>query len=137
MDFYVKPESYDKREEEKEWFYTYEKEEYGPYESRRQALEDAVYNQHMVRPIYFVSAYEVTRNYGGPEEGGWWWNSAEVITTMPATNETADEIVDFFKKHLADVNRGDIYSSLGGEELLVCKETFKHENERVVKPMWC
>ena len=29
------------------------------------------------KPIY-VSMYEVSRNYGGPEEGGWWYDAYEL-----------------------------------------------------------
>lgn len=27
----------------------------------------------------FVSQYEVTRHYGGPEEGGWWYDRSKAI----------------------------------------------------------
>lgn len=31
------------------------------------------------REILYVSLDELSRNYGGPEEGGWWYDSGEVV----------------------------------------------------------
>ena len=31
----------------------------------------------MQQRLMYVNAYEVTRHYGGPEEGGWWYNRGE------------------------------------------------------------
>ena len=38
---------------------------------------------------YFVNQYEVSRCYGGPEEGGWWFNRGEFIHCLagPFTRE--------------------------------------------------
>jgi hypothetical protein len=33
--------------------------------------------------ILYVNAYELTRHYGGPEEGGWWFNHQEPIASIP------------------------------------------------------
>ena len=33
--------------------------------------------------LLYVNAYEVTRHYGGPEEGGWWYNHHEPIASIP------------------------------------------------------
>lgn len=33
--------------------------------------------------LMYVNAYEVSRCYGGPEEGGWWYNHLEPIASMP------------------------------------------------------
>ncbi len=33
--------------------------------------------------LLYVNAYEVTRHYGGPEEGGWWYNHQEPIASIP------------------------------------------------------
>ena len=31
----------------------------------------------------FVSLYDVTRQYGGPEEGGWWYNWFSHVVSVP------------------------------------------------------
>jgi hypothetical protein len=31
----------------------------------------------------YVNAYQVTRHYGGPEEGGWWFNHSEPLASIP------------------------------------------------------
>lgn len=33
--------------------------------------------------LLYVNAYEVTRHYGGPEEGGWYYNHHEPIASIP------------------------------------------------------
>jgi hypothetical protein len=38
-----------------------------------------------VLPIY-VAVQEVTRHYGGPEEGGWWYNWTETVDVYQAWN---------------------------------------------------
>ena len=32
---------------------------------------------------YYVNVYDVTRAYGGPEEGGWWYDTGEPIASWP------------------------------------------------------
>ena len=36
----------------------------------------------------FLNVYEVTREYGGPEEGGWWYNARHTVTHLDVTNFT-------------------------------------------------
>ena len=31
----------------------------------------------------YVNAYEVSRHYGGPEEGGWWYNNYSPLASIP------------------------------------------------------
>ncbi len=33
--------------------------------------------------VVYFSVYEVTRHYGGPEEGGWWYDLTRLVVTMP------------------------------------------------------
>jgi hypothetical protein len=33
-----------------------------------------------------LTAYIVTREYGGPEEGGWWWDRYEALETVMVQN---------------------------------------------------
>lgn len=30
-----------------------------------------------------VTAYLLTKEYGGPEEGGWWWHCYEILESIP------------------------------------------------------
>jgi hypothetical protein len=33
--------------------------------------------------LVYLNAYEVTRHYGGPEEGGWWYDHREPVASIP------------------------------------------------------
>jgi hypothetical protein len=77
--------------------------------------------------VYYVNAYEVTRHYGGPEEGGWWYNLNTPIASVPimASNENDKRIKQQIKeleKIFSDRVHGDIYSVCGGKEITVCVE---------------
>ena len=61
-----------------------------------------------------VGVYEVTRHYGGPEEGGWWWNARAHITSYRCRKEDRDELCKKLSEEY--VNEGNIYSVLGGVE---------------------
>lgn len=39
----------------------------------------------------FVSLYEHTSEYGGPEEGGWWRHSTVLVSTQKCANQFAAE----------------------------------------------
>jgi len=124
----------------------------------------------------YVNAYEVTRHYGGPEEGGWYFNHHEPIASIPIkaisvaghddvcytcgcarrgdkypTGELYEECrwgfhlkvvdenqKDMFKDHLeslfGDRREGDIYSVLGGTDVIVCIED--HVGEREPRPRY-
>ena len=43
--------------------------------------------RHVASGGLFVNAYDVSSNYGGPEEGGWYYDSGEFLEGVPATNE--------------------------------------------------
>ncbi len=70
--------------------------------------------------IQFVTAYEVTRHYGGPEEGGWWWDRYEPIDTVPTSEP--EKMVEVFKTRYEDRVSGDIGSVLGGVAVSVVIE---------------
>jgi len=68
----------------------------------------------------YVNAYVVTRHYGGPEEGGWWFNAGEPVASVPVEEgHDAEPIRESLRGKFADLNRGNIYSVLGGEEVQV------------------
>ena len=70
--------------------------------------------------IRFVTAYEVTRHYGGPEEGGWYYNWYDPIDTVPTSKP--EEMVEEFKTRYEDRVQGDIYSVNGGTAVSVIIE---------------
>lgn len=79
--------------------------------------------------VVFVNAYEVTRRYGGPEEGGWWYNNFDCIETYPTRYKNSKQIKEFLEKEYKDVEYGDIYSVLGGAALSVNIEDKPAESE--------
>jgi hypothetical protein len=85
--------------------------------------------------VRFVTAYEVTRHYGGPEEGGWWYNWYEPIESIPTIRP---EVV---KSHLMEKHEGrvhgDIYSVLGGTAVSVIIEDEPAENRSTERPVYC
>lgn len=36
---------------------------------------------------HYLNVYEVTRYYGGPEEGGWWFDAGEPVASIPFETE--------------------------------------------------
>jgi len=95
----------------------------------------------------FITAYAVTRHYGGPEEGGWWYNWYTPIktVTLPKSHrrlnkrmiKKVNSIGDAIKKELDYINEGNIYSVLGGVMLDVAAEFFKHEFASTEQPHFC
>ena len=91
----------------------------------------------------FITVYEVTRHYGGPEEGGWWWNMVECIKTkaIPHCEESDLQIVcrsltEQLWAELSDDIQGDIYSVNGGTALQFSLEYYCKDNERLSAPRW-
>lgn len=65
--------------------------------------------------MYFVSVYDVTRNFGGPEEGGWWYDSGVLVSVVGClTKEDADRVYDTLINEFPRTNKR--YSVLGGED---------------------
>lgn len=99
-----------------------------------------------MKPRY-ITAYAVTRHYGGPEEGGWWYNWYSVIETQALpkslqrrSNRATAGVrsrVEALRKKLDDINDGNIYHSTGGVMLDVIIESVKHENESTEQPHYC
>lgn len=84
--------------------------------------------------IVHVTAYEVERHYGGPEEGGWWYNWYELIESVPIHRHDADEVAETLKGKYQDRVQGDIYSVLGGVAISVFVEDNLGEYETKVRP---
>jgi len=57
------------------------------------------------RGRWAVTTYQVTRCYGGPEEGGWWYNWWQVHNVRTfATQAAAESACERERKYLADMN---------------------------------
>ena len=89
------------------------------------------------RPLAYVSAYTVTRHYGGPEEGGWWFNWNELHCSSPVTDpEAAHAEGHRFKELFGNLEHGNIYSVLGGTELLITLDREPGEQESTERPRY-
>jgi hypothetical protein len=95
----------------------------------------------------FITAYSVTRHYGGPEEGGWWYNWYTVVETINIPKVYQKQTKHAINKvhHLEealrlkhdDINEGNINHVTGGVELQIYFETNKHEFETTERPYYC
>lgn len=70
------------------------------------------------RRVWVVNAYELTRQYGGPEEGGWWQTVAAPVRIAAGPFfdvEDAKEVAEHLQA-FANVSEreGNMYSVLGG-----------------------
>lgn len=104
------------------------------YDGELDSLSELV-QYALQRPVY-LNVYDVTRHYGGPEEGGWWYNAGELVETIETTEEKCDEVrAQLLEKH-KDRNYGDIYSSLGGVLLEVQVDDVPGENWPTERPRY-
>jgi len=63
----------------------------------------------------YVNVYDITRVYGGPEEGGWWYDMGELIESHEASSD--EEAREVQARLLEDFpNTGKRYSVLGGDD---------------------
>lgn len=71
----------------------------------------------------YVTLYNVTREYGGCEEGGWYYDHYEIVVSIRAYGSSVDEVKDFIiKNYKVDLEKEhDRYSvrSSGDYVLLV------------------
>jgi hypothetical protein len=93
----------------------------------------------------FVTVYEVTRHFGGQEEGGWWFNhclpihSVSVPKSYHKTRNFSKLINmrDNLQKSFSHLEYGNIYESTGGAEIHVYLENYKHEFATKERPFYC
>jgi hypothetical protein len=85
----------------------------------------------------FVNVYEVTRHYGGPEEGGWYYNRLHCVEVYPVRDEAAGEtIIEYLEEQHKHRKHGNIYSVLGGTDLEIYFEDEPKESETRERPQW-
>jgi hypothetical protein len=95
----------------------------------------------------YVTAYMVTRHYGGPEEGGWWYNLYIATKTkrIPRIYQKNTQralkkiwaLADGLKTECSSFEWGNIYHSTGGVAIDVVIENIRHENETTERPHYC
>lgn len=95
----------------------------------------------------YITAYAVTRNYGGPEEGGWWYDWYKPIETVAvpkvfqrknkrARNRVIQMSAALQEKH-SEKEWGNRYHSTGGQAVIVRVEEVRRERETKYKPCYC
>lgn len=85
----------------------------------------------------WVTAYEVSLEYGGPEEGGWyhmWYHPAETLYVEKGKTEQA--ITALKKRHQDDLPGGSIYSVRGGHQIEIHIETKRQQRKTSSRPRW-
>jgi len=94
----------------------------------------------------YITAYAVTRHYGGPEEGGWWYNAYNPIASVDVPShlqfpnvseeyeDELDALMEKVRKEHSEVIEGDISSVLGGTALEVLVEPTKNHYQTLGRP---
>lgn len=83
----------------------------------------------------YVTAYEVTRHYGGPEEGGWWYDWYHPIETVPTIRTGV--VKAYLQGKYEDRVEGDRFSVLGGTAIAVAVEDEPCELATTERPFYC
>jgi hypothetical protein len=87
--------------------------------------------------IVFVTAYGISRHYGGPEEGGWWYDWWEPVESVPVAYSNAEVMKAQMEIKHDGVNSNptDRFSVLGnGEDLAVVIEDEINEFRTTERP---
>jgi hypothetical protein len=90
----------------------------------------------------FVTVYEVTRHYGGPEEGGWWYNWYDALKTFKVPRAyhklrnavKLERWLGWVRDQFAGREHGDIYSVRGGVMIDVMGESWPRQHESRQQP---
>lgn len=83
----------------------------------------------------YVNVYDVTRCYGGPEEGGWWYDAGDCILALEcATKEEARFVAEQLRVEYPRTDKR--YSVVGGEDYDVLVENSPGESFPEVRPIY-
>lgn len=84
-----------------------------------------------------VGAYEVTREYGGPEEGGWWYDHHDHIESLYYQTEAEKEALKKeLKERYGDREWGRLWSVNGGLVITCLTEEVAGEHQTRGKPRY-
>jgi hypothetical protein len=63
----------------------------------------------------YVNVYEVTQEYGGPEEGGWWYSCRHPLGSVPIQKEeTAKKLIGILKEEFEHIKKGKYVGEILG-----------------------
>lgn len=96
-------------------------------------IEDYEYSDNHMG---FVNVYEVTREYGGSEEGGWYYNSLRCIESIPVRKSHSEAMIKWAEEEYNHVAHGNIYSVLGGSQLDIIWEDEPCGSETKERPYY-
>lgn len=86
-------------------------------------------------PVTSIGVYEVTRHYGGPEEGGWWYNWTRHLFSVPIRSGSKADFLDaeaWLSARFED--QGNIYSVRGGVQYAFLAETTEGQHADTKRP---
>ena len=86
--------------------------------------------------MLFVNVYEITREYGGHEEGGWYYNNYNCIESKVADSEQSAKLIKIKLEQEYGPGYGNIYSVQGGMKISVRVEDEKAQSETTEVPMY-
>lgn len=66
--------------------------------------------QHNKKNLVYVTIYEVSRYYGGPEEGGWWYDWLTPVLSRKCRPEVAEMVQNQLYKMAAKLYGVDRYT---------------------------
>lgn len=80
----------------------------------------------------YVTVYEISRCYGGAEEGGWWFDNYEAVESVRVRGCSVEETKAFVEKNWSrELNRKHNRDSvLGREDYILVVELNKGEREQ-------
>jgi hypothetical protein len=88
----------------------------------------------MARLRLYVTLYEVSRDYGGPEEGGWWYDWWTPVKTFKARDDRhAERLRDRLQKQ-HPITRPRRWESWGDVDPIVMIETERRSMLRDCRP---
>ena len=85
----------------------------------------------------WVTAYEVSLEYGGREEGGWhfhWYHPAETLHVD--ADKVAEAETELLTRHKNDLPGGSISSVRGGHQIEVYVEETDRKRTTKSRPVW-
>jgi len=85
----------------------------------------------------WVTAYEVSLEYGGREEGGWhfhWFHPAETLHVD--ADKVAEAETELLTRHKNDLPGGTISSVRGGHQIEVYVEETYRKRATKSRPVW-
>jgi hypothetical protein len=89
----------------------------------------------------WLCAYDVTREFGGHEEGGWWyddWTFVEVVNLEPDEDGAFDQARAMNRREQKSRGRYDRYSVLGGADRVYhIDRVYPGQSARLYRPHYC